>query len=185
MESLLKCRKFEVFRKPIRTQDGGERAYEVIAHPGAVVMLPVLDERNRIILIRNYRHSVEKELWELPAGTLDVPGEDPRDAAMRELEEETGYQAGSMRPLGQFFTSPGILTELIRAYVAADLKKTQQRLEATEQIAVEVVNFTDAVAMIRDGRIEDAKTIATLLMWDLERRNQHGETESRRGRGES
>ena len=171
MDSLLKCRKFEVFRKPIRTPSGDERAYEIIAHPGAVVMLPLLDDGHRIVLIRNYRCAVEKELWELPAGTLDQPGEDTRNAAIRELEEETGYLAGAMRPLGQFYTSPGILTELIRAYVAADLKKTQQRLEATEQIQVEVVEFAEAIAMILDGRIEDAKTIVTLLMWGLEQRD--------------
>jgi ADP-ribose pyrophosphatase len=171
MESLLKCRKFEVFRRPIRTAGGEERAYEVIAHPGAVVVLPLLEEGRRIVLIRNYRYSVEKELWELPAGTLDLPGEDPAAAAERELEEETGYRAGVMRSLGQFYTSPGIMTELIRAFVAADLNKTQQRLEATELIRVEIVDFAEAVRMIRDGRIEDAKTIVTLLKWELEQRS--------------
>jgi ADP-ribose pyrophosphatase len=170
MESLLKCRKFEVFRKAIRTADGHEHAHEIIGHPGAVVVLPLLDEGRRVVLIRNYRYAVEKELWELPAGTLDVAGEDPEAAAVRELEEETGYRAGVMRALGQFYTSPGIMTELIRAFVAADLKKTQQRLEATEQIRVEVVDFGEAIGMIRDGRIEDAKTIVMLLKWDLEQR---------------
>jgi ADP-ribose pyrophosphatase len=171
MKSILKCRKFEVFRRPIRTSGGEERTYEIIAHPGAVVMLPLLDGGRKVVLIRNYRYAVERELWELPAGTLDRPGEDPIAAAARELEEETGYQAGVLRPLGRFYTSPGILTELIRAFVASDLKKTQQRLEATEQIRVEVVDFAESIRMIRDGRIEDAKTIVTLLRWDLEQRN--------------
>ena len=171
MESLLKCRKFEVFRRPIRTADGAERNHEVIAHPGAVVILPLLDQGSRVVLIRNYRYAVERELWELPAGTLDQPGEDPVAAAAREIEEETGYQASVLKPLGRFYTSPGILTELIHAFVASDLKKTQQRLEATEQIQVEIVDFAESIRMIRNGRIEDAKTIVTLLKWELEQRN--------------
>ena len=170
MKSLLKCHKFEVFTKPIRLPGGGQRAYEIVAHPGAVVILPLLDGGRRVVLIRNYRYAIERELWELPAGTLDQPGEDPREAAGRELEEETGYQAGEMRAFGRFYTSPGFMTELIQVFVAADLKETRQRLEATEQIRVEVVDFAEAIRMIRDGRIEDAKTIVTLLKWDLEQR---------------
>ena len=169
MELILKCRKFDVCRLEVPSRDGTPRQYEIVVHPGAVVVLPLLTPE-RCILIRNYRRAVGRELWELPAGTLDVAGEAPEHAAVREVEEETGYLAGSMKPLCEFYTSPGILTELIRAYVATDLTKTRQNLGATEEIRLELVNVEEALAMIRDGRIVDAKTIATLLRWDMERR---------------
>ena len=149
--------------------DGQERAYEIVAHPGAVVILPLLNGE-RCVMIRNYRPAVERELWELPAGTLDMPSEEPAAAALRELEEETGYRAGKLTPLCEFYSSPGILDELLRAFVATDLTKTQQNLDPTEQIRVEPMNITEALAMIRDGRIVDGKTIATLLRWNMERR---------------
>jgi ADP-ribose pyrophosphatase len=171
VEPILKCRKFEVFRRQIAGSDGGRRPYEVIVHPGAVVVLPLLDHGASLVLTRNYRYTIEQELWELPAGTLDKPGEDPVQAAHRELEEETGYRAGRLDPLVEFYPSPGISTELIRAYVAADLKKARQRLEPTERITVEIVGFNEAMGMIRKGHIVDAKTIITLLRWDLEQRH--------------
>lgn len=170
MDILLKCRKFDVCRLPLPAATGGPRQYEVVVHPGAVVMLPLLDTE-RCIMIRNLRHAVGRELWELPAGTLDVPGEQPEQAAGRELEEEIGYRAGRITPLCEFYSSPGILTELLRAYVATDLTKTRQKLDAGEEIEVETVRWSDALTMIRDGRIVDGKTIVTLLRWDLERRS--------------
>ena len=169
MESLLKCRRFEVFRRPVRMADGRDRAYEVIAHPGSVVILPMLDA-DRCVLIRNFRPTVDRELWELPAGTLDRPDEPVEAAALRELEEETGYRAEGLVPLCEFYSSPGILDELLRAFVATALIRTRQSLEPSEQIRVEPIDFTEALAMIRDGRIMDGKTIATLLRWDMERR---------------
>lgn len=171
MQPLLKCRIFEVVRSIVRGSDGRDRPYEYAIHPGAVVVLPLLEGGRQVVLIRNYRHAIERELWELPAGLLDRPDEEHSLAARRELEEETGYQAGAIRELGRFYTSPGVLTELIRAYVASDLKKTKQRLGPTEKITVEIVEFDEAIRMIRDGRIEDAKTIVALLMWNLEQRN--------------
>ena len=122
-------------------------------------------------MIRNIRHAIGRELWELPAGTLDVPGEPPEQAASRELEEETGYRARRLTPLCEFYSSPGILTELLRAYVATDLTKTRQNLDAGEEIEVEKVPLVEALAMIRNGRIVDGKTIVTLLRWNLEQRS--------------
>ncbi|MBN2563664.1 MAG: NUDIX hydrolase [Phycisphaerae bacterium] len=169
MQSLLKCRKFEVLRQPVRTTDGRQRAYEIVAHLGSVVILPLLDD-GRCVMIRNFRPAVDRELWELPAGTLDKPGELPEPAARRELEEETGYRAEKLIPLCEFYSSPGFLTELLRAYVATGLTMTEQHLEPTERIRVEPIDFADALAMVRDGRIVDAKTIVTLLRWDMEQR---------------
>ncbi|MFQ5423099.1 MAG: NUDIX hydrolase [Phycisphaerae bacterium] len=169
MEVLLKSRKFEVISRAIASTDGGSHRHDFIVHPGAVVILPLLDA-DQCIMIRNYRSSVDRELWELPAGTLDVPGESPDLAAARELEEETGYRAGRLVPLCEFYSSPGFLTELLHAFVATDLTKTRQRLEPTEQIRVEPTRMDDALAMVRDGRIVDAKTLVTLLRWDMQQR---------------
>ncbi len=139
---------------------------EVVVHPGAVVILPVLDEAARqILLIRNRRYSVRQVLLELPAGTLEK-GEDPMNCAGRELLEETGYLAGRIKPLGSFFSSPGILTERMYAFVAYDLQQRRQQLDEGEDIEVEQVSMTDALDLIRTGQIMDAKTIAALLMYD-------------------
>ena len=165
MQSLLKSRKFEVVRRSVND----DRSVDVIVHPGAVVVLPLLSD-DEIIMLRNYRPAVERELWELPAGTLDVAGESPRDAALRELEEEAGHRAGQLDLLCAFYPSPGVMTELIRAYVATDLTRTTQQLEPGEQIVVETMKAATALAMVRDGRIMDAKTIITLMWWEMGRR---------------
>lgn len=169
MESLLKCRKFEVVSRPIPTADGPPHRLEYVVHPGAVVILPLLSP-DQCVMIRNFRAALDLELWELPAGTLDRPGEDPKEAAARELIEEAGYQAGSLSKLCEFYSAPGCMTELLTSFVATDLSHVGQRLELTEQIQVEPMPVTDALAMIRDGRIMDAKTIVTLLRWDMERK---------------
>jgi len=112
-------------------------------------------------MIRHYRHSIEREIWELPAGTRE-PNELPMKTALREIEEETGYRAEHMEPLASFYTSPGIMTEEMHAFVASDLTPIGQRLEHGEQIAVETVEIERARRMIIDGAIHDGKTIATL-----------------------
>lgn len=167
METLLKSRKFEVVRRMCEGRDGVLRAMDIVVHPGAVVILPLIDDR-QCLMLRQWRPTLQKELWELPAGTLDVPGEPPEVAAARELEEETGHVAGAIRYLCEFYPSPGILTELIRAYVATDLRKTEQHLEPTERITVETVKVADAMEMVRDGEITDGKTIITLCRWAME-----------------
>ena len=145
--------------------DEGQRLIkEVVVHPGAVVVLPFLDERT-ILLIRNKRHAIGQILLELPAGTLDK-GEAPMNAAGRELQEETGYLAARMIPIAAFFASPGILTERMYAFAAYDLQKTQMALEEGEEIEVVPAGLDEAINMIRTGEICDSKTIATLLMHD-------------------
>jgi ADP-ribose pyrophosphatase len=133
---------------------------DVVVHPGAVVILPVLDER-RIVMIRNYRYTVEQELWELPAGTIEA-GEEPYDAARRELEEETGYRARRMKTMMSFFTSPGILTERMHAYLATDLTPVGQRLQGGERIVVEAVDIGIVRDRLLKGAFLDGKTIAVL-----------------------
>ena len=145
---------------------------EVVRHPGAGLVVPWLGT-DRVVMVRNYRIAVDEHLLELPAGTLES-GEDPQHAAARELEEETGYRPGRIRPLGEFYTSPGFADELMRVFVAEDLRFVGQRLEPGERIEVETIRGRDVGAMIEDGRIRDGKTIAGLLMWERQARG--GET---------
>lgn len=164
METLLTCPKFSVVRKSVRGRDGRDHRREIVVHPGAVVVLPLLND-GRCLMLRHVRPSVDKVLWELPAGTLDKPGEPSDLAAAREVEEETGHRAGRIEYLCEFHPSPGILNELIRAYVARDLAPTRQNLDAGEDLDVVPTPVEDAILMALDGRIIDAKTIITLLVW--------------------
>ncbi|HEY7115518.1 MAG TPA: NUDIX hydrolase [Tepidisphaeraceae bacterium] len=148
----------------LENDEGTRVRREVCVHPGAVVILPILPD-GRILLIRNRRYTVGQVLIELPAGTLEK-NEDPMNCAGRELLEETGYLAGRMKPLGNFFTSPGILTEKMYAFAAYDLEKQQAALEEGEEIEVVETSLDDAVRMVKGGRIHDGKTICTLLMFD-------------------
>jgi ADP-ribose pyrophosphatase len=163
-----KGERVELVLRPVRTNSGQTRMREVCLHPGAVILLP-LTEAGEIVLIRNRRHTVFDTLLELPAGTLerDEKGvtEDPARCAARELTEETGYTAREIVPFGWFYTSPGILTEKMYAFIARGLSAGNQTLEDNEQI--EVVRHTPAevLALIRENRIVDAKTIATLLKY--------------------
>ncbi len=133
---------------------------EVVVHPGAVVILPILDE-GRIVMIRNHRLTVGRELWELPAGTRET-GEEPIETARRELEEEAGFRAARVVPLIEFYTSPGICTELMHAFVATDLSPVGQRLESGERIAVETLSTAEVRRRLVAGEFKDGKTIAVL-----------------------
>ena len=140
---------------------------EIVQHPGAVMVVPVLDNQT-VVMIRNQRVAVNEKLWEFPAGKLES-GEEPLCAAHRELEEETGYRATHLRKLGEFYTSPGFASELMHAFVAEELSFVGQRLEAGEEIECERVAIDDVAAMIGDGRLRDGKSIAGFLMWQRER----------------
>jgi ADP-ribose pyrophosphatase len=153
---LLETPRFRVER--IETEDSAGRrvSRDVIRHPGSVVILPLVDAQ-RVCLIRNERIAVDRTLIEAPAGTLD-PNEDPLSAAGRELQEETGYRAGKLRLLQHFYPSPGILDEGMHLYLAEDLQPGPPEREPGEQIENLVTSFAEALEMIRDGRIQDAKT---------------------------
>lgn len=153
--------KFAVDQITVPTRDGSTAVRERITHPGAVVVLPITQD-DRVVMIRNHRFAVGQTLWELCAGTLEPP-EPPAACAGRELIEETGYEAGRIESLCQFYTTPGMTNELMHAFVAHDLKHVGQQLEATEQIEVELVPRADVLQMVRTGEIVDAKSIAALL----------------------
>ena len=136
---------------------------EVVQPADAVVVLPMLD-KDTVVLIRNERFAVGQTLWELPAGTLES-GEDPTLCAGRELLEETGYMAGEVTRLLAFYPTPGFCTELLTAFLAQNLEFKCQNLDETERITTEAVPLNESIHMIRDNRIRDAKTIATLLYY--------------------
>lgn len=140
---------------------GYEALREIVVHPGAVCVVarPTLEE---VILIRQYRHATGRELVEIPAGTLHE-GENPRECAIRELEEETGYRAAKMIERCRFWTTPGFTTEFMYLYEASDLTKTQANPDDDEAIEVEIARRSEALQMIEDGRIQDAKSILGLL----------------------
>jgi len=140
---------------------GYEASREIVVHPGAVCIVarPTPIE---VILIRQYRHATGKELIEIPAGTLHA-GEDPTGCAIRELEEETGYRAAKMVERARFWTTPGFTTEFMYLFEATDLRKTKINPDEDEVIEVDIVRRSEALQMIEDGRIQDAKTILGLL----------------------
>ncbi len=147
----------------VRMPDGRETTRAVVFHPGAVAIIPLLPD-GRVVLIRQYRHATGEVLLELPAGTRDQPGEAPLDTAARELTEETGYRAECLELLSEFYTAPGFCNELMALYLATGLTIGDQRLMDDEAIAVEALPLADALALIADGTIRDAKTIVGLLL---------------------
>lgn len=161
-EILLETPRFRVIRQARTDSRGQSFVRETVVHPGAVAIVPLLDD-GRICLIRNHRVSVGKTLVELPAGTLE-PNEGPLATAQRELAEETGFTAAKWEPLGEFFMSPGILSERMHLFVARELTDGAARPEVGEDIDRFLGSWDEALAMIDRGEIEDAKTVAGLLM---------------------
>ena len=153
-----------IFDVTVDTVREGDRTYvrEVVHHRGSAVMVPAFDD-GTIALVRQYRHPAVKYLLELPAGTLDDK-ERPEEGAARELEEELGVVAGKLEKLCEFFVSPGFCEEKMWLYLATDLKETKQRLEDDELIEVVRLPIDQALQMITNGEIEDAKTIIGLLL---------------------
>lgn len=135
---------------------------EVVRHPGAAAVVPLKDN-GMVVLIKQFRHAADGFIYEIPAGKLH-PGEDPKNCAARELEEEIGYQAGKLELLSSIFTAPGFTDEVIHIYKATDLVKGRQNLDRDEVLEIVEVSLQEAIDMIRLGRIRDAKTMVGLQM---------------------
>ena len=153
-----------VFTVTVDTIREGSTTYqrEVVHHPGSAVIIPIYDD-GTVGLVRQYRHPAVRYLLEAPAGTLNK-GETPGLGAARELEEELGVVAGRMEKLTEFFVSPGFCEEKMWLYLATDLTETTQRLEADEIVEIVRISMSQALEMISDGEIEDAKTIIGLML---------------------
>jgi ADP-ribose pyrophosphatase len=154
-------RSFSFKTDQVELPNGRTTTRDIVDHPGAVAIVPLLDD-SKIVLIRQFRYAAGKELLEIPAGTLEK-GEKPDDCAVRELKEETGYEANSMRRLLSCYMAPGYSNEVIHLYVATGLKKGEKETEEDEEIAVEAIGFDEALRMIEENNIEDAKTIVGVL----------------------
>lgn len=145
--------------------DGHTLTREYVRHPGAVAIL-ALDEADRVLLINQYRHPVRSRLWEIPAGLLDLEGEEPLEAARRELAEETDLEAADWAVLAEYYTTPGSSSEAIRVYLARGVRPTGQAFprEAEEaDILVRWVPLDEAVEAVLDRRIQNPSAVVGLL----------------------
>lgn len=140
--------------------NGATADLEVITHPGAAAVVPMKDDRT-VIMVRQYRHAVGRFIDEIPAGKLH-PGEDPKDCAAREVEEETGYKVNRLEPLLSFLTTPGFTNEIIHIFVGRELSPGTQNLGTDEVLEIIEMPLDQAVACIKTGEIRDAKTIIGL-----------------------
>jgi len=157
---------FDAVELTIRDPEGRERTKPMIRHRGSVVIVPLLEQPGRaprVVLVRNERVVVGERLLECPAGCME-PGESPSETAERELAEETGYRGTSLYPIGSFYTSPGLTDERMHAFVASGLMYVGQDLEADEVMTVEKVSAGELLEWIETGKIEDAKTMLTVML---------------------
>ncbi len=143
--------------------DKKTKVTEIIVHPGAAVILPI-DPEGRIILIKQWRRAVDDIILELPAGTLEE-NEDPLDCAKRELQEETGFAARKVTPMGGFFSAPGFCSEYLHLFLAEDLTPSPLEPDEDEMIDLVPVTLKEAKQMIEQNKIRDAKTIAGILRY--------------------
>ena len=160
-ETIYQGKVFDIRLDEIRDGDV-EYKREIVVHKGSAVIIPVLKD-GTVALVRQYRHAARKHLLEICAGTLNA-GEDPKVGAIRELEEEIGVKAANVEKLTEFYVSPGFLTEKMHVYLATELTEVGQNLEEDELLTIERHSFPELYEMIRNGEIEDAKSIAGLIL---------------------
>ena len=173
-ELIHRGRKYDFERVSSVTPGGRSVSLEIVRHPGAVCVVALARAgaspewmpgggAGGLVMITNYRVAVQRELWEICAGTKEA-GEEPGICAGRELIEETGFRGGTIEPIASFYTTPGMTDELMHAFIATDLEYVGQQLEADEEIRVEVMPVDRALGMIEGGEIVDGKTITALLL---------------------
>lgn len=150
-----------LFKDEILLPNGEKSTREVIRHPGAVCVLPVTSDGNAVF-VKQFRYAFNKVTLEAPAGKLEK-GEEPLSAALRELSEETGLTADEIIPMGDMYTTPALIDEVIHLYIARGLTKGEQHLDADEFINVEEIPLEKAVQLVMDGEIKDSKTQTILL----------------------
>jgi ADP-ribose pyrophosphatase len=146
----------------VELPNGRTALREIVEHAPVVAIVP-LNENGEVIFVRQYRLAAEEALLEVPAGLVDE-GEDLEAAAQRELQEETGYRAAELTPLGGFFVSPGFCTEFIHIYLASGLTESPLEGDEDEDIVVERVTLAEAVRLVGEGAIKDAKSVAGILL---------------------
>ena len=156
-----------VYRDVIGLPSGKEGFREYCRHGGAVCVVPLTDE-GEVVCVRQYRYAVGKVVLEIPAGKLDSPDEDPLEAAVRELREETGYRDATVTSIGNLYTSPALLSEVIYMYLAENMTPGDTDPDDDELLEIVKIPLEDMVAMILRGEIMDAKTQAAVLkVWAM------------------
>jgi ADP-ribose pyrophosphatase len=145
--------------------DAKTKVFELVSHPGAVVIIPV-DPKGNLLLVSQWRRACQKTLLELPAGTLEE-GEDPLFCAQRELQEETGHRGQKWTSLKGFYSAPGFCDEYLHLFVAEDLLPSQLAPDEDEGIDVVPIRLDQAVHAIEEGKIVDAKSIASILRYQI------------------
>ncbi|MBE7434516.1 MAG: NUDIX hydrolase [Anaerolineales bacterium] len=161
-EILMKGRAFTIRRDYLKTPDGRETKFEIVEHGGSVVLVPV-DPEGNLLFVRQYRHAAGMDMLELPAGTRD--GDEPfEECAAREIREETGMEAGTLKHVGSFYLAPGYSTEYMSVFLATDLKHNPLEADDDEFLTVEKIPVLEALRMAERGDVPDAKSLAALLM---------------------
>ncbi len=155
-------RVFAVQQDQVRMPDGKLVQFDVVAHHGAVTILP-LDEEGRVWFVRQYRHPAKTNLLELPAGVMEE-GEAPGASARREIREEIGMAAGELRSIGTFFLAPGYSTEFMYVFLATQLTAAPLKGDEDEFISVEKIPVQQVTQMVAAGQVQDAKTLAALFL---------------------
>ena len=162
-EDIYPGRIIHVQRWQVELPNGQTAMREVVRHNGASAIVPV-DDLGRVTLVRQHRVAIDECTWEIPAGKLDGPDEDPFDAAKRELEEETGLQAEHWQKLTSMYTTPGFCNEKIAIYLATGLSQHPSHPDADEFLRIKKIPLDDAIAQCMSGEIRDGKTLVGLLM---------------------
>lgn len=146
----------------VEIEKKGYQKREIVEHGGAVAIVAINDN-NEVILVRQFRKAIEKVIWEIPAGKLEI-GENPKDCAIRELKEETGYSAENMKLIHKFYTSAGFSNQKIYIFLATGLTAGDNNFDYDEDLEVHEIDLEEAYNMISRNEIEDAKTSIGLLL---------------------
>jgi len=153
-----------VYKDYMEFENGGTAVWDYIHHNGAAAVIPVLED-GKILMVRQFRNALDREILEIPAGKLDYIGEPWMECARRELEEETGYRSNNLEWLLTIRTTVALCNERIEIYLARDLELSKQKLDENEYVAVEAYTVEELKEKIYAGEIEDSKTIAAVLAY--------------------
>lgn len=162
-EHIYKGKIISVQLDQVELPDGSKGEREIVKHPGAVAIVPFTKD-GKMVVVRQFRKPLEKEIYEIPAGKLEQ-GEDPETCALRELEEETGYTPRKINFITSFYTSPGFANELLYLYEAEDLEEGKAHPDADEFVEMSEISLNEGLELMKNEQIHDAKTAFALIYW--------------------